>query len=260
MRIIFIGDVVGKAGRIAVAEALSHWRDAYQPDVVIANAENSAGGQGATPKTLSELQAAGVDCFTMGDHVFDQPFSALESFPIVRPANLIEPISGSGTLEFTAPSGETITVINLLGYAFLKRRATSYFSAADRILETVSTKHILVDFHAEATSEKLAFGHYLDGRVSAVVGTHTHVPTADTRILPGKTAFQADVGMCGALESVLGFSTPNSHAWLRREMGEQIKPSGDLIAKERPFFADAVFIETDSDGRASSIERLTTRP
>lgn len=260
MRILFIGDVVGKAGRTAVAEALVQWRDAYEPDVVIANAENSAGGQGATPKTLEELREAGVDCFTMGDHVFDQPFSALEAFSIVRPGNLIEPIGGSGMLEFATRSGEPIVVLNLLGYAFLKRRATSYFSAVDSILKTVATPHVFVDFHAEATSEKLAFGHYLDGRVTAVVGTHTHVPTADTRILPRGTAFQADAGMCGALESVLGFSTPNSHAWLRREMGERTKPSGDLIAKERPYFADAVLIDSGTDGRATNVRRLTTRP
>ncbi len=261
MKILFLSDVNGKPGRIAVAEALPAWKKKYRPDVVIANAENSANGRGAVPKTLDALHAAGVDAFTMGDHSFDQAFEPLEKYPIVRPGNFAPDQPGVGDRVIETPAGRLL-LINLLGFAFLRHRGTNYFRASDQILKKYAKENldaILVDFHAEATSEKTAMGYHLDGRVSAVVGTHTHVPTADTHLLPQGTAFQSDVGMCGAAESVIGISLAGSKAFLLREMGErqQAPPKGG--ADNRPYTCDAVLIETAGPTGAKSIARLTNR-
>ncbi len=262
MIILFLGDVCGKPGRTAVAEALPDWRATYQPDLVIANAENSANGRGAAPKTLSELQHAGVDAFTMGDHAFDQSFAPLEQFPIVRPANFPGERPGVGTRIVEAATGQRLLLINLLGFAFMRHPGTDYFTAADDILGEHADQQyeaILVDFHAEATSEQTALAAHLDGRVSAVVGTHTHVPTADTRMLPGGTAAQSDVGMCGASESVIGITLAGAKAFLRSEMNQPTARPRQTAAANRPYTCDAVLIETSSQQQARTIRRLTTR-
>ena len=262
MKILFIGDVVGKAGRDAVAATLPKWQWEHRPDFVIANAENSAHGLGATASTLKELRESGVEAFTMGDHFFDKDFGPLEPFPIVRPANLKGDHRGEGAGVFTTALHKKVLVISLLGHAFTGPDVRSYFAEADRLLEQFAGEPVdatVVDFHAEATSEKTALGHYLDGKVSAVVGTHTHIPTADTRVLTNGTAYQSDVGMSGAVESVIGFNAHNSENWLRRELGESLKKTAPKPEDRPPHTVDAVLIDVIDRSKSRSIERLTSR-
>ena len=207
--ILFIGDIVGKGGRQAVRQLVPELRRELGCTLVVANGENMAGGGGMTAKCLLELACAGVDVFTSGDHVWDQRTFAneIDGFPnAVRPANVNPCQPGRPYGVFTGVDGKSVGVFCLLGRTFMNTIADCPFQAADRMLETISPKAdiIVVDIHAEATSEKVALGRYLDGRVSAVLGTHTHVPTADEQVFPGGTAFQADVGMVGSRESVLG--------------------------------------------------------
>lgn len=210
LTILFFGDIVGKPGRRAMAAVLPELKRELQPDMTIANAENIAHGIGITRKTLDECRAAGVDFFTSGNHVWKKP-EVLELFhdasiPLIRPAN--DPTATTGAGFRAIPVGEhTLVVINLNGQVFLEQEYANPFHEIDRILSSLSqppTAGILVDFHAEATSEKVAFGWHVDGRVSAVLGTHTHVPTADETILPKGTAYITDVGMVGLKESVIG--------------------------------------------------------
>lgn len=267
MKILFIGDVFGKPGRQAVAEALPRWREKHKSDFVIANAENSAHGTGTSPKALDELQAAGVDAFTMGDHFADNDFAKVaDDYPLVRPLNADTKL-GEGVGVFETALHRKVAVINLLGSAFLKNGGRNFFLAIDEALgnpELTKVDACLVDFHAEVTSEKTALAHHLDGRVSALVGTHTHVPTADTRVLPKGTAYQTDVGMCGALESAIGAPFTDVIPWLREEMGE----TGPAAQRGRrtgpadtpPLICDAVLIETTGPTGAKAITRLSTRP
>lgn len=200
MRVLCIGDIVGKPGRRAVAALLPGLRTEYGIDVVIANGENLAAGRGLTTGTAKEMFAAGVDALTSGNHIWDQReiIPHLDTDPrIIRPANYPEGTPGRGITHCHG-----LTVINLMGRTFMYE-IDDPFRAADRLLEHAAGP-VLVDMHAEATSEKVAMGWYLDGRVSAVVGTHTHVPTADPRILPKGTAYVTDLGMVGARDSVIG--------------------------------------------------------
>ncbi|MSU76111.1 YmdB family metallophosphoesterase [Patescibacteria group bacterium] len=262
MKILFIGDVVGKAGRLAVAEALPKWKKEHSPDLIIANPENSAHGHGATPATLDELMKAGVEAFTYGDHLEDHQLEKLADYPLVRPANLKGKYPGAGVRVVETALHKKVLLISLLGFAFVKRDATDYFDAADAILkqqDDPALEAIFIDFHAETTTEKAALAHHLDGQVSALVGTHTHVPTADTRILPNGTAFQSDVGMSGTEESVIGFHPPSSKKWLKNEMGTF---KGDVpfdLSEARPYICDAVVIDTIDRHKSHSIERITTR-
>lgn len=263
MKILFFGDVVGKAGRTAVAETLPEWRTRHRPDFVIANAENAAHGLGVTAKNLDELTAAGVDAFTVGDHFFDKDFAPLEKYPVVRPGNLQGDHPGSGARVFETATHRRVAVVSILGNVFIGPETEPYFGAADRMLEGIAAESpdaIIVDFHAEVTSEKNALAHHLDGRASALVGTHTHVPTADTRLLPRGTAYQSDLGMCGGLDSVIGFNIQNSTTWLRRELGEPVKKTSPHPADLPPFICDAVLIETAGPTKSKSITRLSTRP
>jgi 2',3'-cyclic-nucleotide 2'-phosphodiesterase len=208
--ILFLGDIVGKPGRKAIAQALPNLRKEYSPDLVIANAENLAHGVGITPKTLAECREAGIDFFTSGNHVWRKE-SVNELFkdpdiPLIRPANYPVGMPGCGYKTVSLGSSQLL-MINLNGQVFIEGEFSSPFSAIDEILsqfKNIELGGILVDFHAEATSEKVAFGLYTDGRVSAVLGTHTHIPTADERILPGGTAYITDVGMVGLKDSVIG--------------------------------------------------------
>lgn len=262
MKILFIGDIVGKAGRLAVAETLPKWKQEHQPDFIIANAENSAHGHGATPGTLDELMTAGVEAFTFGDHLTDEHMKKLGEYPLVRLANLTGNHPGVGARTFGTALHKKILTINLLGNAFIKRPSDNFFDAIDAILkehDSADLDAIFVDFHVEATSEATALGFYLDGRVSAIVGTHTHVPTADGRILPKGTAYQTDVGMAGTLEGVLGFHAPTSIQWLRKELGEHDEKVPLTVAEERPYVVDAVLIDTNGPHKSRSITRLTTR-
>ncbi|GAB4133694.1 TIGR00282 family metallophosphoesterase [Thermopirellula anaerolimosa] len=208
MRVLMVGDVVGKPGRYIVRTALPLLRRFLKLDFVVVNAENAAGGSGLTPEIHYEIVEAGANCITMGDHVYarKQIEAVLTADSrIVRPANYPPEAPGRDYTILAAANGEPVAVISLLGRVFMKP-VDCYLAAADRVLEQLSgrIRVILVDFHAEATSDKQVLARYLDGRVSAVLGTHTHVPTADSQILPGGTAFQCDLGMTGPHESIIG--------------------------------------------------------
>lgn len=207
MRLVFIGDVVGKSGRRAVAAVLPRIREAHAPDVVIANAENSAGGFGITAKSITEMTKAGVDFFTTGNHIWDkrEGVGILDSMEnIVRPANYPLDAPGRGMALVPGTEGR-VAVINVQGRVFMPP-IDCPFQTIDRLIAEISdgVRVVVVDMHGEATSEKIAMGWHLDGRVSMVLGTHTHVPTSDHRILPKGTAYVTDVGMTGSYDSVLG--------------------------------------------------------
>lgn len=218
-KILFIGDVVGKPGRKVLAQVLPVWKEQYQPDAVIVNVENLAHGKGVTLSTLAEVHALGVDVMTSGNHIYKKPQFAKECFEkypqLIRPANFSGINPGFGHYRFSK-TGQHYLVINLNGQVFMENQFSGSlenpFLAIDKILEQEAQKNdiIVVDLHAEATSEKVAFGWYVDGRVTAVLGTHTHVPTADARILPRGTAYITDVGMTGTLNSVIGVKTENA--------------------------------------------------
>ena len=208
MRVLLIGDIVGRPGRQIVERALKPLRERENIDLVIANAENSAGGSGITAAIYRELSSAGVDCITLGDHIYRRAdiFPVLESASnVVKPANYPGDAPGRDWTVVEASKGVRVAVFLLIGRVFMKP-VDCPWAAADRVLEQIpaDVKVIFVDMHAEATSDKQLMGRYLDGRVTAVLGTHTHVPTADEVIFPGGTAFQCDVGMTGPFESILG--------------------------------------------------------
>jgi conserved hypothetical protein TIGR00282 len=210
MRIVFLGDVVGRSGRKAVCETLPALRQRLAADFVIVNGENAAGGAGITEAIFEELRGAGADCVTLGNHAWDQREALVfieRQERLLRPINFPPGTPGRGAGLFTAANGGQVLVVNAMGRIFMESldcpfQAIERELAACRLKETADA--IFIDFHAEASSEKQAFALFVDGRVSAVIGTHTHVPTADARILPGGTAFQTDAGMCGDYNSVIG--------------------------------------------------------
>ena len=211
MRILFIGDVFGQPGRDALAQWLPGFKDERGVDFVIANGENAANGVGITSKLALKLLSAGVDVITTGNHIWKQREVyqfLIDEERIVRPANYPINAPGRGMTVRPAADGSEVAVINLAGELFLDT-GMSPFRIVDRLVEDAAqlADAIVVDLHAEATSEKVAMGHYLDGRVTAVLGTHTHVQTSDARVLPGGTAYMTDVGMTGPLESVIGVRT-----------------------------------------------------
>ncbi len=215
MILLFIGDVVGQPGRRAIANQLPALRQRLKLDLVVANAENIADGAGITKKTANELFAAGVDVLTNGNHAWDKK-EALEYITteprLLRPHNYPEGTPGTGWLVVTTHAGHPVGVLNLMGNVFMHPHLACPFAAAEQVLtaKPKDVKIVLVDLHAEVTSEKMAMGWYLDGRVSAVVGTHTHVPTADERLLPQGTGYITDVGMTGCYDSVIGMDTQKS--------------------------------------------------
>ena len=212
MKILFCGDVVGRSGRDAITQYVPKLRAEHELDFVIVNGDNAAAGFGITPQICKDFYDAGVDVITGGDHIWDQkeivPYLASEK-RLLRPQNFPEKTPGIGHHIYTLSTGKKILVLHLLGQVFHKEHTNCPFFIADQILSTArlgqNMAAILVDFHAEATSEKTSMGHYLDGRVSMVVGSHTHIPTGDARVLPKGTAYQTDAGMCGDYNSVIGF-------------------------------------------------------
>jgi len=210
LKILFFGDVVGKIGRRAIAKILPQLKKEFKPDLILANAENLAHGIGVTEKTIRELKEAGVDLFTSGDHIFDKKEAMAileEKEPILlRPANFPPDVPGKGA-RLLEIGTRKILVINLIGRVFFKSQYDCPFRKADEILEEFKNENlsaIIIDFHAEATSEKNGLARYLDGKVSAVLGTHTHVGTDDFQIFPSGTAFVTDIGMVGAKDSIIG--------------------------------------------------------
>lgn len=251
MRILFVGDVFGRPGRDALVRWLPQARAERGIDFVVANGENAANGAGITSKIALRLLAAGVDVITTGNHVWRQKevYSFLASDDrIVRPANYPPGAPGRGLTVRPAADGEPVAVIDLAGELFMQT-GMSPFRIVDRLVEEAQqlAATIVVDFHAEATSEKVALGHYLDGRVTAVLGTHTHVQTSDARVLPGGTAYQTDVGMTGPLESVIGVRTDIILQRFLTEMPQQFEVA------EGPVRLDATVVEADG-GRALAVE------
>jgi len=265
VRILFIGDIFGRPGRHLVAERVPELVKQRGIDLVIANAENAAAGFGLTPSIAIELLGLGIDVLTTGNHVWDKR-ELVEFFQqsehnfnenarrVLRPANFPAGSPGWGHFEGKTRRDVPFAVVNLQGRTFMAANEDP-FRAADAILKSISAKVVLVDFHAEATSEKVAFGWYLDGRVTAVVGTHTHIPTADERVLPKGTAYITDVGMSGPYDSVIGVEKELALHRFLSGMPARFEP-----AKGDPRLC-AVIIECDRDtGRASAIERVMLGP
>jgi len=251
LNILIIGDVVGKLGRRTVAAVLPRLRETRSVDLVIANGENAAGGRGMTPATIDELRDAGVDVFTSGNHIWAKreiyPVLEDQSAPLIRPLNYPPGTPGRGIHR----DGD-VAVVNLIGRTFMGDSVDCPFRSIDAALEQLAgVSVIIVDLHAEATSEKIAMGHYLDGRVSAVVGTHTHVPTADARVLPGGTAYVSDLGMVGATNSVLGME----YEPVLKRFLTQLPNRWDPV-KTGPATFNSVFVTVDDSGRATAIERI----
>ena len=232
MKIFFFGDIYGRAGRDAVLTHLPELCAEYDPDAVIINGENAAHGNGITPKICDQLYDKGVDVITTGDHIWDQReiISYIHKEPrLLRPINLPEGAPGQGSYEWRTRNGEKVLVINAIGRTFMEA-VECPFRTLDQFLQNKRLgsdyKAIFVDMHAETTSEKMAMGHFLDGRVSAVIGTHTHVPTADAHVLPGGTAYQTDAGMSGDYDSVIGRRKDISiFGFLRKMPGEKPQPA-----------------------------------
>ena len=254
MRILFIGDIVGGPGRRGLAKLLPALRGELEPDLVIANGENAAGGVGITERTANEIFATGVDLITTGNHVYRHR-DAYEFIDrcerLVRPANYPKGNPGRGA-AIVAAAGVRVGVLNLCGELQLTV-ARSPFPAAEAELAELKRRGaelVLVDFHAEVTSEKVAMGWHLDGRVAAVVGTHTHVPTADARVLPAGTAFVSDVGMTGARDSILGVEVEDALGRFVTQMPARFRTAEDNV------WINAVVIDAEPGGSATAIEQI----
>jgi hypothetical protein len=260
MKILFFGDIVGKIGRKAMIKILPEMKAEYQPDLIIANGENLAHGTGATPKTIKEMQAAGIDYFTSGNHIFDKPEAEVilndPQAVILRPANYFNDRPGA-EYKIIEIGSKRLLLVSLLGRVFMKDTDTygDPFKKIDEILVQTQKENlagIIVDLHAEATSEKVAMGWYLDGRVSAVLGTHTHVPTADERILPQGTAFISDIGMVGAADSVIGVDKEE----IIKSFLANANPKNE-IPEEGEVIINAVYLEIDpATKKALNIARV----
>ena len=258
MRILLIGDIIGKPGRQIIVRALPGLIAREGLDFVIGNGENAAGGSGITPSIYQELIAAGVDVITLGDHIYrrSEIESILRNKPnIVKPANFPPEAPGHDVAVVTAKNGVRVAVLSLLGRVFM-RPVDCPFKAADRVLAALEPDVLvrIVDFHAEATSDKQLLGRYLDGRVSAVLGTHTHVPTADEQIFPGGTAFQCDVGMTGPYESILGRQIARV-----METTLTFNPTHFEVATGDVRLSGSIVDIDPATGRATAIRRLMLR-
>jgi len=258
VRILFVGDVFGRPGRRALAEVLPDLVREHNVELTIANGENAAGGIGITASTASEVFGAGVDLITGGNHIWDKrdsiPFVS-SCDRLVRPANYPPGTPGVGHGLFTTRNGNTVGVVNLQGRVFMQAVDCPFRVGAELVSELLeSTSIVLVDIHAEATAEKLALGWYLAGRASAVLGTHTHIQTADERILEGHTAYITDVGMTGPEESVIGVKTELSVARFVTQLPHRFEPATG------PCVLNAVLLVIDdATGGALSIERVNAR-
>jgi len=255
MRILMVGDVVGEPGRRLLEQFLPEVRREFAVDFVVVNGENAAHGHGITESIARDwLDQLGVDVITTGNHAFDSKGSETlyqDEPRLLRPANYPPGTAGSGHVKLHTPSGQEILVMNLIGRVFMQP-ADDPFRMADSILMKERADIVLVDIHAEATSEAQAMGWYLDGRVTAVLGTHRHVPTLDTKVLPGGTAFVTDIGMTGPYESVIGMTKEASLSRFLKARGER----WDVATGDLQFHA--VLIETEGK-KARTIERITRK-
>ena len=250
---------MGRAGRQVITDNLPNLRSNWKIDVIVVNGENATSGAGLNPEHAKAILAAGADCITLGDHAFDQKdmLSFIEKEPrIIRPLNFAKSAPGRGVYVVSDTRGRKLLVTQVLGQVFMKRPFDDPFSAIDEVLRRHplggQVQATLVDMHCEATSEKMAMGHFCDGRASAVFGTHTHVPTADTMILPAGTAFQSDAGMCGDYNSVIGMEkTEPMHRFITG------MPKGRFSPAVGEATLSGVYFETnDATGRASSVKMV----
>jgi metallophosphoesterase (TIGR00282 family) len=253
VRVLFIADIVGRPGRDGLAAAMPELRRRHSPELVIANGENSAGGLGITEKTANEMFEMGIDVITTGNHVYRhrEAYGFLDrSERVVRPANYPAGNPGRGATIVEA-GGSSVAVLNLSGAVQLQV-ARSPFAEADAQIARLAkdADAVIVDFHAEVTSEKVAMGWHLDGRVAACLGTHTHVPTADARVLPGGTAFISDVGMTGSRAGVIGVRREQALQAFRTQMPVKFDTADEDV------WINAVVVEVRDDGLAESIEQL----
>jgi len=261
LRILFIGDIFGRPGRTIVRDHLSALLKENEVDLCIANGENAAGGFGLTPQIAEEFFDMGIDVITTGNHVWDKReltdyFNAAVDEPysparrVLRPANYPKGTPGVGVYEGTTRAGVSYAVMNLQGRVFMAN-IDDPFRVIDRLLEKIAAKVIFVDFHAEATSEKVAMGWYVDGRVTALVGTHTHIPTADTRVLPGGTAYQTDAGMTGPYDSVIGVQKEQIMQRFLTSLPARFEAASNDVR------LCGVLVECDeSTGKARNIQRI----
>jgi metallophosphoesterase (TIGR00282 family) len=255
MRLLFLGDVVGRSGRTVVAERLPALRERWSLDLVVINGENSAGGFGITEAIYEEFVAAGADAVTLGNHSFDQREALVfieRAESLIRPVNFPKGTPGRGATVVEARNGARVLVVNVMGQVFMGPALDDPFRAVEAELDACPLGHgcdaVLVDVHAEATSEKQAFGLMLDGRASVVVGTHTHTPTADQRILPGGTAYMSDAGMCGDYDSCLGMKKDEPISRFLRKL-----PSGRFEPADGPATLSGLAVELDGRGLATKI-------
>ncbi len=253
MRILFLGDIVGKPGYSAVVKYAEKIRKSQRLDAIVANAENASDGSGLMPRQFQRLTSAGVDCLTLGDHIYRRKeiIETLQtSDRIIKPANFPPEAPGKDWTKVKI-GNEYLAVVSLLGRVYM-RPVDCPLAAIDRVLDEIgdSTPHILVDYHGEATSDKQVMARHVAGRVTAVFGTHTHVPTADASVLPGGTAFQCDVGMCGPYDSIIGRDIARVMQTTRT-----FEPTHFYVATRDVRLAGAI-VESDSHGRATSVERF----
>ena len=259
MRILFLGDVMGRAGRAAVSETLPCLREEWRLDFVVVNGENASNGMGLSGEHAKILFEAGADCVTLGDHAFDQKDMLQyieQDSRIVRPLNFAKGAPGRGHRLFTARGGQKVLVLQALGQVFMKRAFDDPFGAVEGVLKSHPrgglAQAIIVDMHCEATSEKMAMGHFCNGKASLVVGTHTHVPTGDAQILEGGTAYLTDAGMCGDYNSVIGMDKAEP---MRRFLTGM--PKGRFTPASGAATLSGVYVETDDrTGAAKRIEMV----
>jgi len=260
LRILFLGDVFGKPGRQAVKHLVPKLIVRHGVDLVIANAENAAGGAGVTPEAADELLACEVNLLTSGNHIWSKreiaPYLDRPGSRLLRPANYPKGAPGRGSAVIETPDGRKLGVVNIEGRVFMKTLDDPFQAALEHValLQKAGCKAILVDMHCEATSEKNAMGHFLDGKVSAVLGTHTHIQTADARVLAGGTAFITDVGMCGPWDSIIGVK---KDLVLERFLTQ--RPVGFEPAKRETHLQGALVDVDDASGKARGIERVQER-
>jgi hypothetical protein len=255
LKLLFLGDIIGEPGRRAVIDTIPVWKKEREIDFVVVNGENSAGGRGITPKITIDLLRAGVAVITTGDHVWDQKdlASYIDTEPrLLRPINYPAGVPGQGSIVLETPKGK-VGVINVQGRTFMQPLLDNPFPVLETVVARMreETPIIFVDAHAETTSEKIAIGRFLDGRVSAVVGTHTHTQTADERVFPGGTAFLCDAGMCGPTESILGREIdPIVHRFIHS------MPVNFPVARGPVNLCGALIEIDETTGRALSIQRV----
>ena len=260
MRILFLGDIVGRTGRDGLVKHLPDLKARLKPDVIIVNGENAAGGYGITDKIAQEFFALGVHCITTGNHAWDQKemLRTINNEPrILRPLNYPDGTPGRGLYLHSLPDGRKILIVNVMAHLHMNPTLDDPFATMEKLVAQhrlgTSANAIFVDFHAEATSEKMAFGHIFDGRVSAVIGTHTHIPTADDQILPKGTAYMTDAGMCGDYDSIIGMKKEGSIWKFTRKLptGEKNSP-----AEGEATLCGALIVTDKTSGLAQSIQPL----